>query len=268
MGQTSLSEFGSIDQTADTGHFVRFLDAACAETSFQQYKQLLIRLLAVKEGHRLLDVGCGTGDDARQIARFVGERGRVVGVDNSQAMVAEARKRAESDSVPVEFHAADALNLPFETASFDGCLADRSLMHVPDPQRALAEMLRVAKSGGRLAVYEVDFETIVIDAEDRTLARKVIHCWCDSVRNGWLGRHIPAILQDLGLKDVSVTPHTLILTPALADLLIGTTTVERAVSQGKLTAAEGQSWLRHLADLQSRQRFLSTLTGFLVAGSK
>jgi ubiquinone/menaquinone biosynthesis C-methylase UbiE len=268
MQKTSLSEFGRIDQTGDPATFVTFLDAACATASFQQYKQHLIRALDVKPGRRILDVGCGTGDDAREMARHVCENGRIVGVDNSQAMIDIARQRAEGTGISVEFHAADALALPFETGSFDGACADRSLMHVPDARRALAEMARVTRPGGRVAVYEVDFGTVTIDVDDRTLARRVIDCWRDSMRNPWLGRRMPALFQELSLRDIAVRPYTLILAPILANPIIGEATVQRAVAQGRVTQAEGQSWLQQLTTLQQTARFFSTLTGFLVEASK
>jgi SAM-dependent methyltransferase len=268
MHKARLADFGRIDETADPATFIRFLDGAGAEASFQVYKRNLLGLLDVQEGRCLLDVGCGTGDDAREMARRVGPRGRVAGVDNSQAMVAEARRRADGAGLPVEFHVAEAGQLPFADATFDGCCADRSLMHVPDARAALAEMARVARPGGCVAVFEVDFETLVIDADDRALTRKVAHAWCDGFRDGWLGRRLPALLREVGLREVQVWPHTLTLTPELARPLLGEATVERAVGLGALSRAEGQAWLAQLDELERSGRFFSTLTGYLAAGGK
>src|SRR5262245_3137767 len=89
MTQTRLAEFGRIDQTADVSYFIRFLDAACAEESFQAYKRWLVERLDVQPASRILDVGCGTGDDVRAMASAI-TTGRIVGIDNSQCMVAEA----------------------------------------------------------------------------------------------------------------------------------------------------------------------------------
>jgi ubiquinone/menaquinone biosynthesis C-methylase UbiE len=268
MARPHLAEFGSIDQTADAGYFVRFLDAACAAESFQAYKRRLNELLDVRAGRRFLDAGCGTGDDARAMAALVAPDGLVAGIDNSQSMIDVARQRAAGTGLPVEFTVADVLHLPYDADSFDGCRADRSLMHVPDARQALAEMLRVTRPGGRVAVYEVDFGALTINAADRQLGRRIINAWCDSVRNGWLARYIPELLTDLGLRDVTVAPHTLMLTPELSLLLLGPGTVERAVEQGTVTRAEGQAWLQHMEELQRTGRFFSTLTGFLVAGRK
>jgi ubiquinone/menaquinone biosynthesis C-methylase UbiE len=268
MAKGRLAEFGRIDQTGDPGTFIHFLDAACAEESFQAYKQRLLQLLDVRADRRILDVGCGTGDDARVMARLVGARGQVVAVDNSQAMLAEARKRSEGSGLSLEFRLADALALPFPADTFDACCADRSLMHVPDARKAVAEMARVVRPGGRVAVYEVDFETLTIDTDERGLARKVSNTWCDGFRNGWLGRRMPALFAQAGLKEVEVSPHPLILTPTLAKPLLGAATVDKAVEQGRLTLAEGQAWLAHLEGLERAGRFFSTLTGFLVSGQK
>jgi len=267
MSSTSLSEFGRIDQTGDAAAFVQFLDAACAHDSFKAYKQHLLSLLNLKPGSRVLDVGCGTGDDVREMAPAVGAHGKAVGMDNSVAMIEEARRRAHG--LPnVEFHVADATALAYENDSFDATRADRSLMHVPDAHRALAEMIRVTRPGGRVVVYEVDFGTVVIDCDDRPLARKIINAWSDSLRDGWLGRRFPSLFAQSGLKEIVVVPYVLILTPALALPILGAATVEKAIEVGTVTCDEGEKWLRHLDELQQRGRFFATLTGYLVAGTK
>jgi ubiquinone/menaquinone biosynthesis C-methylase UbiE len=265
---THLAEFGRIDQTKDADYFIRFLDEACAQTSVQAYKQQMNQLLELGSNKRILDVGCGTGDDARAMASCVAPAGLIVGIDNSEAMIAEANKRAERSGLNVEFHVGDALKLTFDANSFDAARADRSLMHVPDAQQALAEMTRVTRPGGRVVVFEVDFETLTIDADDRMLARKIAHTWCDGFRNGWLGRRIPRMLSELGLRDVGVTPYPMVLSPGMALPLLGARTVDRAIEKGTVTAAEGQAWLAHLDDLQRTGRFFSTMTGFLAAGRK
>src|SRR5262249_42877911 len=202
MSTTDLAQFGKIDQTGDPDHFVRFLDAACAEESFRAYKSQLTEWMKLETGGRYLDVGCGTGDDVREMA--LASSGSVaVGVDNSEAMIEEARRRGTPPNA--EFHVAEATALPFADGSFPASRADRSLMHVPDARKALAEMARVTR--GPVVVFEVDFETATIDVPDRALARKVIHTWCDGFRDGWLGRRMPALFAEMGLTQIQVVPH-------------------------------------------------------------
>jgi ubiquinone/menaquinone biosynthesis C-methylase UbiE len=86
----SRLEFSRVDESADPQSFVDYLDGVTQAT--QAYKRLAFGLLEITEGDVLLDLGCGAGDDARAVARLVGPSGRVVGIDNSQAMIAEARR--------------------------------------------------------------------------------------------------------------------------------------------------------------------------------
>jgi ubiquinone/menaquinone biosynthesis C-methylase UbiE len=266
--QQKMTQFSQVDRSADPGYFIRFLDQAGAEESFKAYKRQTFALLDIHYGSQILEVGCGTGADARALAQMVGPGGRVVAVDYSEAMIAVAHERTQGMKLPVEFRLGDAHQLDLSDNSFDACRSDRTFMHLHDPGQALGEMVRVARAGARIVVFEVDFETLVVDAPDRPLARKVLNSWCDSVRNGWLGRHIPALFQDCRLRDVQVIPHTLVLTYDLAITLVGPATVESALQKGIVTPAETAAWLQWLDEAREAGRFFSTLTGFIVAGRK
>jgi ubiquinone/menaquinone biosynthesis C-methylase UbiE len=268
MDKPKLFGFTDVDQTNDAEYFIRFLDEASADESFQAYKQHSFALLDLQAGQRVLDVGCGTGDDARTMARRVAPGGGVVGVDGSQSMIAVARQRAEGCGLPVEFQVADAQQLPFADDSFDASRADRIFMHLETPAQALREMMRVTRPGGRILVYEVDFETVTVDLPDRGRTRKIVNAWCDSFRNGWLGRHIPALFREAGLHDVRITAATLWLRYPLAIQMIGPATVERACAAGALTPAEGEEWLRQLQQCYESGLLFCTLSGFLVVGRK
>jgi ubiquinone/menaquinone biosynthesis C-methylase UbiE len=268
MEKNNLVDFGRIDQTADPGYFIRFLDEAAMQESFQAYKRRTFELLELRLGNRVLEIGCGTGDDARGLCRLVGRNGRVVALDNSRAMINEAVQRAEGRFQSLQLTVGDATQLQFPDATFDACRADRSLMHIADPALALREMVRVARPGGRVLVYEVDFETLVIDAPNRSLARRLVNTWCDSFPNGWLGRHVPALFREVGLLDPVVVPATLILTYNLVAPLIGAETVARAQAAGAVTAEEGRGWLEFLEKARYSGRLFSTLLGYIVCARK
>ena len=107
--------------------------------------EALVREAAIFEGAWVLDVGTGTGNVAFAAARFVGPRGRVVGVDLSSAMLAEARRKGAD--LPVEFQEMDAEALQFGDATFDAALGGL----LPDIVPAMREMHRVLRPGGRAA---------------------------------------------------------------------------------------------------------------------
>lgn len=109
--------------------------------------------LPLKAGDRIVDVGCGPGWFWEAVADGVPHKLDLTLTDLSQGMIDEAVKRCAS--VPFETvkgSVADAAALPFEDESFDGAIAMHMLYHVPDPERAVAEMFRVLKPGGFLAV--------------------------------------------------------------------------------------------------------------------
>ena len=100
-------------------------------------------------GERVLDVGCGFG----AFHRALGEVGpRVVAFDYSPGMASEAHHRATRDGLAVQVLRADAQQLPLADNSLDHALASHMLYHVPDIRRALTEIRRVVKVGGRVLI--------------------------------------------------------------------------------------------------------------------
>jgi SAM-dependent methyltransferase len=108
----------------------------------------------VGAGDAVLDVGTGTGIVALQAAVRAGAPGRVLGIDLSEGMLAAAGASARAAGVETSatFRRMDAENLDIEAATFDVVLSLFALLHFPDPLRALGEMRRVLRPGGRLVV--------------------------------------------------------------------------------------------------------------------
>lgn len=115
---------------------------------FAQWAPLLCDTAQLAAGARVLDVACGTGIVARTAAPLVGPSGQVVGVDVNEAMLIVARRVAPQ----LEFRRGDVAALPFADQSFDAVLCQMALMFFPDRPAAVAEMARVLRPGGVLAV--------------------------------------------------------------------------------------------------------------------
>ena len=114
-----------------------------------------LELIGVGPGERLLDIASGKGDSSLLAAR---ERGCVVtGIDYRPAAVIDAGRAADAAGVGdrVVFHVGEAEALPFEDSTFDAVLCECSLCTFPDKPRALAEMRRALRPGGRVAIADV-----------------------------------------------------------------------------------------------------------------
>jgi SAM-dependent methyltransferase len=180
--------------------------AAQAEAIWPQEEPLFLRH-PPPPGARVLDVGCGTGElEARLAARF-GEA-LFLGLDLEETHLERARTRCASFGARVRFQTGDALALALDSGAFDLVISRHVLQAVPDAPRAVAEMARVTKPGGRLHVLAEDYGMLwchptARDSDDvwqhlpQELGRAI---GCDN----HVGRKMFTILTDLGLRDITV----------------------------------------------------------------
>ncbi len=118
------------------------------------WKAYTVAVANLHEGDRVLDLAGGTGDLARAFARKVGDRGLVVHTDINEAMLRRGRERLLDEGLVLPTTLCDAEVLPFATGSFDLVSVAFGLRNMTHKDRALAEMNRVLRPGGRLLVLE------------------------------------------------------------------------------------------------------------------
>ncbi len=140
---------------------------------------------------RLLDIGCGTGAAVRDAAPVVK---RAAGVDLSPGMIARANELAEGLK-NVKFVEADSERLPFKDEKFTALLCTTSFHHYPDPRRAVSEMARVLKPGGRVVIGDACTDRFGMRAFDLVL-RMVQRSHVRMYRS----RELRAFLADAGLE--------------------------------------------------------------------
>jgi ubiquinone/menaquinone biosynthesis C-methylase UbiE len=265
------SGWEDVDQLGKVDHYIYSLDSEKKLESVQHYVTLTYEMLEVSRGNSILDVGCGTGDDAVNLYKIVGPDGRVVGIDYSAQLIAEAKARAEKAGASVEFYVGDAHELSqFGDNCFDATRAAAVFHHLESPEKALKEMIRVVKPGGSVVIAEADWETLLIDHPDIALTRQIMNYHCDeNLQNGWIGRQLPRLFKQSGL-DVYIAPAAMIL-PSYdsANLLFGLEKlVNRMQTKGLISQENATQWLNELKLLDSQGLFLASVTGFIVKGKK
>jgi ubiquinone/menaquinone biosynthesis C-methylase UbiE len=240
-----------LDDAHDPDALLHHLDAVSSTPLVAEVKRRTTAALELEPGSRAIDIGCGTGVDALAMAEFVRPGGRLVAADLSERAVRVAGRRlagiAEAEAI-----VADAQRLPFADASFDALRAERTLLHVADPARALEEFRRVLAPRGRIAILELgrrlegDPELLRGAAYAAVSARY----WSDAKRVSELALFLPVLLPRAGFTDVRVErlggrTEDFTTADALLRLREG---AHDAVAAGTVTAGQGEAWLASVRD--------------------
>jgi SAM-dependent methyltransferase len=246
--------YSAVDGSSDVGAALDWQDRIDAWPAIDAYKRRTYELLGADRP--VVDVGCGTGHDLLRLGPGA------FGVDASRAMCERGRARALSVC------AGDALRLPFASGSCAGVRADRVLQHMTDPERALAELVRVTEPGGRVVVSDPDQGSLVIEVPGAApaLVQRVTELRRDiGYRNGAHARRLPRLLSELGLVDITVDAFPLVLTNA--DDAFGLPTwVEYWRDEGPFDEAARAEWAAAVREARNRAGFVFALLYFVVSG--
>ncbi len=133
-----------------------FHDTFSLRGKFRELRQRTANLARIQPGEQVLDVGCGTGTLAMEVARRVGRAGRVAGVDPGTQQIARARSKAARRNLPIDFQIGVIEQLAFPDQTFDVVLSTLMMHHLPAglKRQGLAEIARVLKPGGRLVIAD------------------------------------------------------------------------------------------------------------------
>jgi len=200
-------KYTNVDRTEDPAFCIRFMDAMRSLPEVQAGRARAEAMVGLRSGIRVLELGSGTGDQARELALRVVPDGEVVAVDYSQAMVSLATARHGESGLPLTFEQGDVCDLRFPAGSFDACWTERMLCHLPDPSAALAEIARVLKPGGRLLAIDGDATATVVDCGDPALSAAMVAAIAAQTEHPAMGRELPTRLGDAGFVDVAVHPY-------------------------------------------------------------
>jgi ubiquinone/menaquinone biosynthesis C-methylase UbiE len=218
----------------------------------------------LKNGMSLLDVGCGPGSITCGLAERLAP-GEVVGIDLSPAALATAREAAAARGLGnLRYLEGSVYELPFSDGSFDVVFAHQVLQHLKEPSAAIREMLRVLRSGGWLAVRDVDWGTVAYFPPDPWLDRFIeihVKTWTQNGGDPQMGRKLRAIMNASSVVDLRVSAsewcyathaETREWGDAYAERLLTSPMGASAVERGNATqedlqamAAAFRSWAAH-----------------------
>lgn len=217
-------------------------------------------MLGARPGERVLDIGCGPGIFAAELAADVGPSGGVVAIDSSPQMLSLARTTiAESvEGAPVELMEGEATALPSDAESFDATVCVQVLEYVKDVPKALSEMYRVLRPGGRALIWDTDWHALVWQSEDADRMKRILDAWEEHLVHPALPRMLGVQLQEAGFDATTVEGHlTVNLQPGPSNYSAGMISLIQPFVTGRqgISAEDVESWVQELHTLAAEGRY-------------
>lgn len=271
-GETHGLGYDRVDDDLNVAVLVATMDATAGWDSTRDLRRWERCGLGLVTGQRLLDVGCGLGDAALALADDLGKHGEIVGVDASTEMLRIACERATAATCRVRWSVGDALALDEQDASFDAVRSERTLQWVSDPSRAVGEIARVVRPGGRVSLIDTDWSTFRVDVGDDRLGARVRDALrVERNRSSNVGSRLGALVRDAGLRLLAETTATQIWTewnpddsPAPAGCFSMRSLAEDLVSVGQLGPSEIDQFVSTVHDAARNDRFSMSVIVFAV----
>ena len=264
QNQDITEGFQHADQS-QTGFLVKFLEDVHRCETVQEGFAKQLNWLDIQPGQHILDVGCGIGHQAFAMAKLTGKTGSVTGTDISNTMIATAQHRHTAHGLPLNFVVAPAAQQPFAGASFDVIRTERVLMYLKNIDEVFTEYTRLLKPGGKLLIFDVDWDALVIPHPDKNLTRRSVEFISDSFPSGRIGAQLYGHFKDSGFNNIQIRPHGYMHNLELTKRIIGGITTT-GVAHNVFTSDEVTNWWATLEKAEADGKFFACFQGFIVMG--
>ena len=217
-------------------------------------RQALRGALHLQPGEHGLYIGSGPGLAPCEIAQALGPAGRLAVVEKNAAMLAMTQRRAARDGLldRLDLQEGDAAALPFSDDTFAFVGSAQVFEYVPEVARAVSEVYRVLRPGGRLALINTDWQTLIWDTDDANLGARVVTAWEGHLAHNHLPRRLKPLLSRTGLQVDGVEPIVILNTdydPNAFSFMLLHIVADYVRGTGQLSPAEVDAWV---ADVQHR----------------
>ncbi|NMB47140.1 MAG: methyltransferase domain-containing protein [Firmicutes bacterium] len=219
-------------------------------------REFIYSLIDVKPAMSVLDLGCGTGYDLGRIAQIVDEDSLLYGIDSMENSILRAKSQYHSDPRMKFTHDNIEGKLGFAGNSFDVVLSNNVLECITDKQSLIAEVHRVLKPNGQAIFAHFDWDSQLIDGEDKELVRRIVHTFSDwkqewmSDIDAWMGRRLWRTFQQSGLFRNGRIETYVLTNTEYSEPFYGYQRIQDFGSLVKRNMISEDDYTRFLADIQ------------------
>lgn len=248
----------------------RTLDLAYQGADITRRRQASFDALAPVPGDVVVDIGCGNGMLTAELARAVGQSGRVIGIDPSADMLVAGQERC-AEFAWVEMVEGRVEDMPLGDRTADKAVSLQVFEYLSDIPAALAEARRVLRPGGRLVLGDMHWDCWAWRAEDTERMARMMASWRRHVADQRVPERLPEMMRSAGFEVMAVTPmpmHDTVLKPDGIARMMLVLMENYAVSNGHLTAEEARGWMEEQEALAADGRFFMHLDHFVTSARK
>ncbi len=199
MKKTKRDETYYIAKTFD--YTARFYDRTLNKKLGHEFYSLAAKLAGVKEGDKVLDVGCGTGTLALRLKKQAGNNGVVAGIDASKGMLKQAKIKSDKENIHLDLRVASIEKMPFPDNFFD-VITSTWVIHqlsLPLKKKGIKEIFRVLRPGGHFLLVDLHRITNPL----RAFYNLPFYWWNEGYKIHVLGK-LPELLTETGFLNVKI----------------------------------------------------------------
>ncbi|OGT06890.1 MAG: hypothetical protein A2103_05375 [Gammaproteobacteria bacterium GWF2_41_13] len=201
-GLFDFRDFSNLDASENGEYLIQSMYELYELPGIQSIKNRAINLLELKKGDSAIELGCGLGHDLEAISRLVGNTGSVLGIDKSNLMLQEARRRLGKYNIQLKNM--DVAELDCPSNSFSVSYADRLLVSQVRVDKVLDELVRIVKPSGKICITDIDMGSIVLFPYREKLTEQLKERLRNIVVNPFIGRRLHHEFRQRGLIDIKV----------------------------------------------------------------
>jgi SAM-dependent methyltransferase len=249
--------------------FSRLMEEFNVSPGAVERRARILAALDLKAGMRVLDVGSGPGHLAYEIAQVIGSNGLIEGVDSAEGLVETGRRRC-SGLENARFTLGDAYDLPYDDGTFDAAMSSQVFEYLDDVPKALGEMFRVLKPGGRVLIHGTGWGALLWHSSDPERMSRILKIWDGHLADPRMPETMAKKLHDAGFVGAHAEPIVhieLSYDPSSMSAIMAKFVGGYVVSQG-VSQAEADAWAEELPNLGSSGDYFFSSNEYIFTAQK